>query len=258
MVDRSKDHRDRSVIRVREPTISIHPAEGSEAAVVICPGGGYGGLSWDKEGHDTARWLNSLGITGVVLKYRLKEYGQPAPGHDAQRAISTVRRQADQLGISAHRIGMMGYSAGGHVASTAGTQFCELIIDGQKVSTRPDFMILIYPVISMDESITHQGSRNNLLGKNPSRQLVKRYSGELQVTRQTPPTFLVHAADDRAVPLENSLRLFRALEDAGVPVKFAMYERGGHGFGLVSKPIPAAAWPQLCATWLAEQGIIAP
>jgi acetyl esterase/lipase len=257
--DRDPTRRNRWVAGIREPTITIHRATGddrSDTAVVICPGGGYAGLAYDKEGHDTARWLNSLGVTAVVLKYRCGEYGQPAPRDDVQRAIATVRHQADEMGVAADRIGVLGYSAGGHVASTAGTHFAEVEIDGPSVSSRPDFMILVYPVISMDAEITHGGSRQNLLGKQPSDALVEEYSNELQVTRETPPTFLVHAADDRAVPLENSLRMMRALEQAGVPVELALYEHGGHGFGLVADPIPAAQWPARCETWLRERGLL--
>jgi acetyl esterase/lipase len=257
--DRADDRRNRWLTGVREPTISVHHADEnsrSSTAVVVCPGGGYAGLAWDKEGHDTARWLNSLGITAVVLKYRLGDYGQPAPGDDAQRAIATVRRHADQWHVAPDRIGILGYSAGGHVASTAGTRFAGIEIDGRTVSSRPDFMILVYPVISMDAAITHGGSRANLLGENPSAELIREYSNDQQVTSETPPTFLVHSADDRAVPLENSLRMMRALEDAKVPVELALYEHGGHGFGLMAEPIPAADWPRRCEAWLHARGLL--
>lgn len=257
--NRADGHRNRWVTGICEPTISIHRATGenrSDTAVVVCPGGGYAGLAYDKEGHDTARWLNSLGVTAVVLKYRCREYGQPAPRDDAQRAIATVRRRAQELRVAADRIGIMGFSAGGHVASTAGTRFRDFEIVGQTVSSRPDFMILIYPVISMEAAITHGGSRLGLLGENPTDELVEKYSNDRQVTAETPPTFLVHAADDRAVPLENSLRMMRALEDAGVPVELALYEHGGHGFGLVAEPIAATAWPRRCEAWLRKRGLL--
>ena len=256
---RSKDHLNRWITGVREPTICIYqPSNDSStrSAMIICPGGGYSGLAYDKEGHDTARWINSLGITAIVLKYRLREYGQPAPGNDAQRALALLRSRARELKVDPQRIGIMGYSAGGHVASTAGTQFREIEIHGKKVSTRPDFMVLIYPVISMDRSITHMGSRKGLLGESPSPELIKSYSNDKQVTENTPPTFLVHAADDRAVPIENSLRFMRALQDAKVPVELAIYERGGHGFGLVADSLPVAEWPLRCERWLRRQGIL--
>ena len=258
---RSDDHINRWVTRIKEPTISIHCPTGkrrTRSAVVICPGGGYVGLAYDKEGHDTARWLNSLGVTAVVLKYRAREYGQPAPGDDAQRAVATVRRRAADLQIDPDKIGIMGYSAGGHVASTAGTRYRDFEIDDEKVSSRPDFMLLVYPVISMDDAITHRGSQVGLLGKNPSTELIETYSNDRQVTMQTPPTFLVHAADDTSVPLENSLRMMRALKKAGVPVELALYERGGHGFGLETEPIPAAQWPLRCEQWLRRQGFLTP
>ena len=244
---------------VQLPTISIHqPAvtQRKKPAIVICPGGSYSGLAIDKEGHDTARWLNSLGITGVVLKYRLKDYGQPAPCDDVQRAIATVRHRAAELGIDPEKIGVLGYSAGGHLASTAGTHFQESEIQGDKVASRPDFMILVYPVISMDETITHGGSRMNLLGRDPAEDLIESYSNELQVTKSTPPTFIVHSADDQVVPIENSLRMKRALQESSVPVELKVYETGGHGFGLVSQSIPASEWPLRCQEWLRKQGFI--
>ena len=257
--NRATGHLNRWVSGIREPTISIHRPTGeqrSDSAVVVCPGGGYAGLAYDKEGHDVARWLNSLGVTAVVLKYRVQDYGQPAPLDDAARAIATVRSQAAELGVDPDKIGVMGFSAGGHVASTAGTHFRDVEIKGKKISSRPDFMLLIYPVISMDASITHRGSRDGLLGTNPSDELVREYSNELQVTGGTPPTFLVHAADDGAVPIENSLRMMRALQKNKVPAEMAVYEHGGHGFGLVFDPIPAAQWPLRCEKWLQRQGLL--
>jgi beta-galactosidase/beta-glucuronidase/acetyl esterase/lipase/lysophospholipase L1-like esterase len=257
--ERGTDYRNRWVSSIRAPTLSIHrPPAGQrgDAAIVICPGGGYSGLAYDKEGHDTARWLNSLGITAAVLKYRVKDYGQPYPGSDAQQAIATIRHRAAELGVRADKIGIMGYSAGGHVASTAGTRFREIELAGETISSRPDFMVLVYPVISLDSSITHRGSRRGLLGENPSDELVLEFSNERQVQSSTPPTLLVHAADDRSVPVENSLRMMRALEDAGVPVELVLYEHGGHGFGLVADPIPAAQWPERCERWLRDRGLL--
>ena len=179
--ERAADRTNRWVTKIREPTITIHLAAGSKTAVIICPGGGYSGLAYDKEGHDIARWLNSLGVTGVVLKYRVKDYGQPVPGNDAQQAIALLRSRTDELGLDPKQIGIMGFSAGGHVASTAGTRFREIDINGQHVSTRPDFMILVYPVISMDRAITHLGSRTGLLGSDPSDELVEEFSNDQHV-----------------------------------------------------------------------------
>ena len=167
-----------------------------------------------------------------------------------------MRSRAAELGVDPDKIGVMGFSAGGHVASTAGTHFRDVEIKGKKVSSRPDFMLLIYPVISMDTSITHRGSRDGLLGTSPSDELVREYSNDLQVTGDTPPTFLVHAADDGAVPIENSLRIMRALQKNKVPAEMAVYEHGGHGFGLVFDPIPAAQWPLRCEKWLQRQGLL--
>jgi acetyl esterase/lipase len=247
---------DRHVSRVQSPTIAIHrpPADRNNGrAVVICPGGGYGILAIDKEGHDVARWLNSLGITGIVLKYRLKEYGHPAPLADVQRAISTVRHRAEKLGIDPAKIGVMGFSAGGHVASTAGTHFHtgrpDIADPIDRTSNRPDFMILVYPVITMQPGAGHDGSRRNLLGENPGQELIDNYSNDQQVTDQSPPTFLVHTADD-PVKIENSVLMFRALQGHRVAVEFAIYARGGHGYGLGNSGQDVDEWPQRCAAWL--------
>ena len=255
--ERATDRTNRWITSICEPTISIHRANGSKSAIVICPGGGYSGLAYDKEGHDIARWLNSLGVTGVVLKYRVKDYGQPAPGQDAQRAIALVRSRAEELELDPKQIGIMGFSAGGHVASTAGTRFCEFELDKKSFSSRPDFLILVYPVISMEKTVTHLGSRNGLLGTDPSAELVKEFSNDLHVTKDTPPTFLVHSADDRAVPIANSMRMLRALQKAGIPSESAFYEKGGHGFGLVTEEIPASEWPSRCKAWLRNRGMLA-
>lgn len=249
-----------------QPTITVFLPEGvstNRSAVVVCPGGGYGALAFDHEGIQVARWLNSLGIGAVILRYRYgPSYGHPIPLGDAQRAIRMTRWHADAWGIDPDRIGIMGFSAGGHLASTAGTHFDTGIPDREdeidRVSSRPDFMILIYPVISMLEGVTHEGSRNNLLGGQPGPELVWHLSNEKQVSPDTPPTFLVHTTEDEAVPVENSLRFYRALLEAGVPTEMHIFERGKHGFGLAPGDRVLSTWPGQAALWLETHGLIAP
>lgn len=224
------------------------------AAVIVLPGGGYGHLSDVKEGSAVAEWLNGFGVTVFVLKYRLgPRYHQPAPLLDAARAMRIVRSRAKEWNIDPGRIGILGFSAGGHLASTLGTHFDSGKADAadpiERVSSRPDLMILIYPVISMGE-FTHAGSKKNLLSENPTAELVKLYSNELQVTRDTPPSFLVHTTADPAVPVENSLMFAAALRKAGVPFEFHIYERGPHGFGLAPADPILSTWPDRCADWL--------
>jgi acetyl esterase/lipase len=230
------------------------------AAVIVCPGGGYTHLA-DHEGQPVAEWLNTLGITAFVLKYRLgPRYRHPAPLQDAARAIRTIRARATEWNIDAKHIGILGFSAGGHVASTIGTHF----ESGQpnasdaieRVSSRPDLMILIYPVITMRE-FGHAGSKRMLLGENPPADLVALLSNEEQVTKETPPAFLVHTANDTAVPVENSLRFAEALKKAGVPFELNIYERGPHGFGLGGKDPILSTWPQRCEEWLRVHGFAA-
>jgi acetyl esterase/lipase len=228
------------------------------AAVVVCPGGGYRNLSDVKEGSDVAKWLNSLGISAFVLKYRLgMRYQQPNQLLDAARALRTVRFRAKEWNLDTKRIGILGFSAGGHLASTLGTHFDAGRADSkdevERVSSRPDLMILIYPVITMGE-FTHKGSKMNLLGEKPSEDLVKLYSNELQVTKETPPTFLVHTMTDATVPVENSLLFLSALRKAGVPFEFHLYEQGPHGFGLAPTNPILATWADRCADWLGLHG----
>jgi acetyl esterase/lipase len=230
------------------------------AAVIVCPGGGYTHLA-DHEGGPVAEWLNSLGVTAFVLKYRVgPRYHQPAPQQDAARAIRIVRSRASEWGLDPQCIGILGFSAGGHLASTAGTHFDSGKPDDadtiERVSSRPNLMILIYPVITMRDK-THAGSKKNLLGDNPSEQLVALLSNEEQVTKDTPPTFLVHTQTDTAVPVENSLLFVSALRKAGVPFEFHLYERGPHGFGLGTKDPILATWPERCADWLRVHGFAA-
>ena len=230
------------------------------AAVLVLPGGGYSHLSEVKEGSDVAKWLNSLGVTAFVLKYRLgMRYHQPNQLLDAARALRIVRARAKDWSIDPNRIAILGFSAGGHLASTLGTHFDTGKPDAkdeiERVSSRPDLMILIYPVITMGE-FTHKGSKLNLLGEDPTADLIKLYSNELQVTKDTPPTFLVHTMTDTAVPVENSMMFASALRRANVPVEFHLYEQGPHGFGLAPTNPILASWAARCAGWLGLRGFI--
>jgi acetyl esterase/lipase len=231
------------------------------AAVVICPGGGYGALAMDHEGHQVARWLNSLGVAGIILKYRhAQAYRHPVPLQDAQRAIRTTRAHAKEWGIDPQRVGILGFSAGGHLASTAGTHFDAGQPDApdplDRLSCRPDFLILVYPVISFTAPYTHVGSRNNLLGKNPDPKLVESLSNEKQVTAQTPPTFLAHTSEDTGVPPENSIAFYLALHKLRVPAELHVFEKGRHGLGLGPRDMAFARWPELCAAWLRARQIL--
>lgn len=246
-----------------KPTLAAYPVpegRGAGTAVIVCPGGGYVNLSMDKEGDQIARWLNSLGVTAFVLKYRLgPKYHHPIELGDAQRAIRTVRSKAGEYRVLPDRIGIMGFSAGGHLASTAGTHFDSGAagapdpIDRQ--SSRPDFLILCYPVISFT-NFAHQGSRRYLLGDSPDPKLVENLSNELQVTAQTPPTFLFHTNTDTTVPPENSAMFYLALRKAGVPAELHIYERGPHGVGLAPTDEALATWPSRLADWLRIRGLL--
>jgi acetyl esterase/lipase len=243
------------------PTITpfLAPKEtATGAAVVILPGGGYSHLSEVKEGSDVAKWLNTFGISAFVVKYRLgMKYHAPNQLLDAARAMRTVRSRAKEWGVDANRIAILGFSAGGHLASTLGTHFdagdAKAKDEIDRVSSRPDLMILIYPVITMGE-FTHNGSKLNLLGEDPSPDLIRLYSNELQVTKDTPPTFLVHTMTDTAVPVENSLMFVDALRKAKVPFELHLYEQGPHGFGLAPTFPILASWPARCADWLRLHG----
>jgi acetyl esterase/lipase len=231
------------------------------AAIIICPGGGYTHLA-DHEGAPVAEWLNTLGVTTFVLKYRIgSRYHQPSPLMDAARAMRTVRARAAEWGIDPERIGILGFSAGGHLASTMGTHFDSGKAGAtdpiERLSSKPNVMILIYPVITMGE-MTHGGSKKSLLGENPTKELVALYSNEMQVTKETPPTFLVHTMNDATVPVENSLLFVAALRQAGVPFELHLYERGPHGFGLGVKDPILATWPARCADWLSVHGFTTP
>lgn len=270
------------VLRVASPDLTVFLPEKSKAtgiAVIICPGGGYSGLAIDHEGYDIAKKLNEKGIAGFVLKYRLPnalyvENKQIVPLQDAQRAIQIVRENAKEWGINPNKIGIEGNSAGGHLASTAGTHYQKSLIDNPlKTSLRPDFMILNYPVISMADSLTHAGSRYNLIGEGLSpaalkkvmsdwktseqklaklpvnAEKIKEYSNELQVTADTPPTFITHAVDDNTVKVQNSLVFIAALQKNNVPVESFFYAKGGHGYGM-DNPTSDVEWIDSCMTWI--------
>ncbi|MBC8078943.1 MAG: alpha/beta hydrolase [Gorillibacterium sp.] len=226
------------------------------AAMIVLPGGGYGMRAFH-EGEPVAQWLNSLGISAFVVDYRVAPYQHPAPLLDAQRAIRYVRYHAHEWKIDPDRIGILGFSAGGHLASTAGTHFDAGARDAddpvERVSCRPDAMVLCYPVISLGEH-RHHGSMVNLIGENPSGELRDYLSSELQVTEQTPPTFLWHTADDGAVPVENSFLFAAALRQHGVPFDLHVYESGQHGLGLAEDQPESHTWPKLCELWLRRRG----
>ena len=239
--------------------ITVHkPEKGNGTAIVICPGGGYGGLVTGAEGHGIAKWLNQHGITGIVLEYRLPGGRAMVPLLDAQRAIRMTRSNAKEWGLNPARVGIMGFSAGGHLASTAATHFDDgdaAATDAiERVSCRPDFAILVYPVVTMGEK-THQGSKNNLLGKDPSPKQVEQFSNEKQVTKQTPPMFLAHALDDKPVPPENSKMLFEALQAQKISSKYLELPSGGHGLNGYKGPM-WDAWQKQSLEWLAELKLI--
>jgi acetyl esterase/lipase len=245
--------------QTEDPQIFLHrPAHPNGAAAVICPGGGYGGLVIGAEGHGIAQWLNQHGITGVVLKYRLPKGHAMVPLLDAQRAIRLTRLHAKEWGIDPKRIGIIGFSAGGHLASTAGTHFDagnpQSTDAAEKVSCRPDFMILVYPVVSMGEK-GHAGSRKNLLGADASPELIEKFSNEKQVTAQTPPAFLAHAKDDKVVPSENSQALYDALQAHKVAAKYLELPEGGHGLNHYQGPM-WDEWQTQSLQWLAELKLI--
>ncbi len=244
--------------------VYLPPADKANgAAVVVCPGGGYGGLAMSYEGHDVARWLNTLGVAGIVLKYRhAPKFQHPVPLEDAQRSLRYVRAHAKEWKLDPARVGILGFSAGGHLASSAGTHFDHGIkspadpIDAE--SCRPDFMILLYPVITMTDPYTHGGSRRNLLGEKPDPKLVASMSNEKQVTAKTPPTFLAHTSEDNAVPAMNSVLFYEALVKNKVPAELHIYEKGRHGLGMNQEPkLPFSSWTTRCAAWLDGRGILA-
>jgi len=252
------------------PTIHLYQVESNQptAGVVVCPGGGYGHLAMDHEGKQIAEWFNGMGVTAAVCVYRHRGaggnggagYGHPVPMLDAQRAIRSMRSNAKQWNLDDTKIGVLGFSAGGHLASTISTHHdsgnpeSADIVDQQ--SSRPDFSILAYPVIALGQEITHRGSQKNLLGENADPELIQSLSNEKAVNAKTPPTFLFHTVEDTAVPVENSVVYFTALCKAGVPVEMHLFERGRHGVGLAAGMVGAGKWPDLCKAWLKSRNIV--
>jgi len=240
--------------KVQQPTLSVFlPAKNyaTGKGVLVLPGGGYGLLAYDWEGTDVAKWLNSIGIAAFVLKYRLpsvlsQKTPYEVPLQDAQQAMKIIREKASQYNIAQNKIGVIGFSAGGHLASTLSTHFTKK--NSNKV--RPDFSVLIYPVITMKKEFTHKGSRRKLLGDNPDSQLVHQFSNELRVTSNTPPTFMVHATNDKVVPVENSIEYYKSLKKHGVKSELHIYEKGGHGFSLAIKNNYVSTWRLLFKAWV--------
>jgi acetyl esterase/lipase len=254
-----------------QPKLHLYRVDSDKPApaIVILPGGGYGHLASDHEGSQIAKFFNDHGMTAAVCFYRHrgkgnsgKGYGHPVPMLDAQRAVRMVRANAKQWNVDPAKVGIIGFSAGGHLASTVSTHFdagdanADDLVD--RVSSRPDFAVLGYPVISLGEPHTHKGSQRNLLGENPDPELVRSLSNEKAVTAETPPTFLFHTAEDKGVPAENSLVYISALMRAGVPAELHLFETGRHGIGLAANQPGAQKWPELCVAWLRNRGVIHP
>jgi len=250
---------------VDRPTLTVclpPPELATGAAVIICPGGDYWDLSGDHEGRDVALWLNSVGVAGFILKYRLAPgYHHPSQLQDGRRAIRLVRSRATEWRLDPDRVGIMGFSGGGHLAATVGTHYSdgnpEADDPPDRLSSRPDFMVLAYPVISFSSKYTHERSRDNLLGGDSTKEKhLESLSNERQVTPGTPPTFLVHAGDDKEVPPENSVLFYVAMRRMGVPGELHVYEKGGHGFGLATTDPWLSSWTLRCADWLSRRGLL--
>lgn len=248
--------------KAESPNMIVYlPESPNGAAVVIYPGGGYWALAMDHEGHQVAEWLNSFGVAGIIVSYRRGPGAEhPVPLLDAQHAIRTVRHNAAAWNIDPQRIGVLGFSAGGHLASSTGVHFDagdpEAADPIARMSCRPDFMVLVYPVITMTQDYGHAGSKRNLLGENPSPELAEQMSTELQVTANTPPTFLLLTNEDTAVPAENSVAFYLALRRAGVPAEMHIFEKGPHGFGLAPLNSILSDGMELCQQWMDQRGIL--
>lgn len=249
--------------KISAPELTVYlpkPEIATGSAVLIIPGGGYSIVAIDHEGFEVAKWLNTLGIAGIVLKYRLPsdvimDNKSIGPLQDAQEAMRVIRRNAEKWNLKTDKIGVIGFSAGGHLASTLSTHYDEKVYElKDNTSARPDFSILIYPVITFDAAFTHKGSRNNLIGENPSEDQVKKFSNELQVNSQTPPAFLVHSSNDEAVPVQNSMLYYQQLQKNKVQAEMHIFQKGGHGYGLAKNRGTESGWPALCANWLKEMG----
>ena len=242
--------------KISNPTLTVFvPKNPNGTSVVICPGGGYQFLAINKEGYKTAEWFNSLGITAFVLKYRLPsdvimENKSVGPLQDAQESVRFIRRNASKWNLNPAKIGILGYSAGGHLAASLSTKYNEVVYqNSDSISAKPNFSLLIYPVISMTNDITHKGSRNNLLGKLASDEFIEQFSTEKLINAETPTTFLVHAIDDKSVPVENSINYFLGLKKHNVISEMHLYQKGSHGFGL-GKDGTSSFWTSHCEKWL--------
>lgn len=253
-----KDESDTPTIRVYQPPKDT----ATGAGVVICPGGGYGILAYDHEGAQVAKWFNRIGVAGFVLRYRhAPKYRHPTPLEDTQRALRFVRANSEKFGVAKNRLGVMGFSAGGHLASTSATHFdlgkpdAKDVIDRE--SCRPDFAVLCYPVISMTEPFGHSGSKKNLLGENPDPKLAENLSNDKQVTAETPPTFLFHTGEDTGVPVANALAFYSACVKSKVPAELHVYQIGPHGVGLAPADPATHGWKDRLADWMKANGFLA-
>lgn len=260
--------KDRAVVKILRPTLTVYrPENPNGAALLVVPGGAYQRVVIDKEGDELSPWLKSLGITFFVLRYRLPGDGHrqaaDVPLQDAQRALRLIRKNAASWGLDPKRLGVMGFSAGGHVASSLAVKYNQKVYEPldivDAVSARPDFLVLGYPVITMRDRYAHPGSRAELLGKNPTPRQLDAYSNELFITRDTPPAFIMHAGDDSSVPVENALRFYLGLRDAGVPAELHIFKEGGHGFSIrLAKGKTAENWTLLCGEWFRAIGVAGP
>ena len=253
------------IYSVDHPTLTVLPADPAKSvgtALIVCPGGGYVRLAVATEGSSMTQWLNSLGISVFILKYRLSEYGHPAPLQDVLRAVRLVRSRAAEFHVRPDRIGVFGGSAGGHLAACAGTLYDDpagktgAALDS--VSGRPTFLVLLYPVITMRKPFVHAGSLRSLLGKTPDPALVDLLSVEDHVTKDTPPTFIAHSQEDKSVSVENSIKFYEALTKAGVPSELHLYSKGPHGFGMTKGLGPTSDWPARVEDWLRFKGWLTP
>lgn len=249
--------------KVTDPTLTVYlpPAEkATGTAVLICPGGGYGIVAFNHEGIAIAKWLNENGIAGIILKYRLPsdlimEDKSIGPLQDAQEAMRVIRRNSADWKINPKKVGVIGFSAGGHLASTLSTHYNEKVYSVKDtLKARPDFSLLIYPVITFDASFTHMGSRTNLIGQDASEEVIKHFSNELQITKDTPPAILIHSTDDDAVPVKNSIVYYENLVKNKVQAEMHIFQKGGHGYGLAIGKPTQSAWPELCIRWLGANG----